>query len=278
MKKLIPLSTLAFLLSSCASTYIQVCTVALSPESDSKVEDRNGILVYEDTNCRVIYNMWSAGGNVNFTFQNTSDDDLYVMMDKSFFIKNGLANDYYIESTTTHKTSQSSNKSLSATAVAKGRWSNGIYSTPGTLGYGASAGISSTVGFEETVTASKVICVPAKSSKIISGFSIYDGRIKLCGDNNNNYPRKESKHTYYTLEDSPIVFENRICYSTDENLSNKVKVNTSFYLSEFVNYNFKQNVAFDYNGYDECGNKTVTYDKHLIVGGGANQFYNFYEQ
>ena len=63
----------------------------------------------------------------------------------------------------------------------------------------------------------------------------------------------------------------------NEALSDLKKVNTTFYISEFVNYRFVQNLAFDYYQYNECGKKVASYKERLIVGGGANQFYHIYQ-
>lgn len=244
-----------FLLSSCSPSYIQVLSVKQAPDSETEVKDFNGTLVYEDSNCNIEYNMWSKGGRLDFVFRNITDNDLFLVMGKSFLIKNGHAYDYNAEQLLSYNESNESNVGIHTSVVID----------------------DGTETVDVVVPVNGVICIPARSYKIIKGFPIYSGHIKLCEDNKNNYPRKESAHTYYTQENSPLVFENRICYSTDETLTDLKKVNTTFYISEFVNYRFEQNVAFDYYKYNECGKKVYSYDANIIVGGGANQFYYIYQ-
>ena len=244
-----------FLLSSCSPRYIQVLSVKQAPDSETEIKDSNGALVYEDPNCMIEYHMWSKGGRLDFVFRNITDDDLYLVMGKSFLIKNGHAYDYNAEQLLSYNESNTSN-----------------------VGIHTSVDIDDgTESVDVTVPVNGIICIPARSYKIIKGFPIYNSRIKLCEDDKNNYPRKESVHTFFTQENSPMVFENRICYSINESLTDVKKVKTTFYISEFVNYRFVENVAFDYYKYNECGKKVSTYNEHLIVGGGANQFYFIYQ-
>ena len=69
----------------------------------------NDELVYEDSNCKISYNFWSNGGNAGFRFYNKTNDDIYLLLDKSNFILNGVAYDYYKnrEYTTSKGTSMS---------------------------------------------------------------------------------------------------------------------------------------------------------------------------
>ena len=256
MKKVFAfIAFVGFMLSSCSPRYIQVLSVKQAPDSETEIKDYNGALVYEDSNCMIEYHMWSKGGRLDFVFRNITDDDLYLVMGKSFLIKNGHAYDYNAEQLLSYNESNTSN-----------------------VGIHTSVSIDDdTESVDVTVPVNGIICIPARSYKIIKGFPIYSSYIKLCEDDKNNYPRRESVHTYYTQENSPLVFENRICYSTNEALSDLKKVNTTFYISEFVNYRLEQNVAYDYYKYNECGKKVPSYNEHLIVGGGANQFYHIYQ-
>lgn len=257
MKKAFALIAIVIaLFSSCTTLYIQVLSVKQAPNSESEVKDYNGTLVYEDSNCKIEYHMWSKGGNLDFVFRNITDDDLYLVMGKSFLIKNGHAYDYNAEQLLAYNESNTSNIGIHSSVVIND---------------------GSKTNIDAIIPVNGIICIPAQSYKIIKGFPIYNSRIKLCDDDKNNYPRNESVHTYYTQEDTPLVFENRICYSTNESLSDLKKVNTTFYISEFVNYKFVQNVAYDYYRYDDCGKKIATYQENLIVGGGANQFYYIYQ-
>ena len=84
---------LAALLSSCASTYYQVYETR--PLPGTQVERGDGVLVYEDENCRVLYDFWTDGGNAGFAIYNKTGENLYVDKSESFFVKNGTAKNYY---------------------------------------------------------------------------------------------------------------------------------------------------------------------------------------
>lgn len=72
---------------------------------DSDIELKSNFLVYEDGNCKVSYNLWSKNGNIGFNYYNKTDNDIYLNLDKSFFIINGLSYQYYQNRTFTSSTS-----------------------------------------------------------------------------------------------------------------------------------------------------------------------------
>ena len=77
-------------LTSCKQLYYQVYDV----KSDALKQEDNS-LVYENNDLKVMYNLWGENGSVGFILQNKTDKDLFVDMDKTFFIFNGQANDYF---------------------------------------------------------------------------------------------------------------------------------------------------------------------------------------
>lgn len=89
---LLSLLVVAMLLSSCSQLYnfVQV----LEAQSSS-VKSEDGRLVYEDENCTIYYALWSEGGKATFAIYNKTDEMLIVDPSKSFFIKNGIAQDYF---------------------------------------------------------------------------------------------------------------------------------------------------------------------------------------
>jgi len=91
MKKLLFLSVVATsLLSSCSSTFYQVYEV-----KSNALKQTDNSLVYENEDLKVMYNLWSAGGSMNFIVQNKTGRDLFLDMGQSFFIFNGQATDYF---------------------------------------------------------------------------------------------------------------------------------------------------------------------------------------
>jgi hypothetical protein len=72
-------------------TFYQIYKTAYSQTMFQK----DNTLVYEDDNCTVTYNLWSEYGNAGFAFFNKSEENIYVNLGESFFIRNGMAYDYY---------------------------------------------------------------------------------------------------------------------------------------------------------------------------------------
>lgn len=76
---------------SCKSTFYQVYDV----DYDSNMKMQDNSLVYENEDCKVLYNLWSEGGFVKFAIINKTDKDIFVNLTQTFFTLNGLANEYY---------------------------------------------------------------------------------------------------------------------------------------------------------------------------------------
>src|SRR5690606_36493251 len=93
MKRLLFLIFGAVLMSSCAGTqFYQI----YDAQSDMvKFSDNSSVMTYEDSNCRINYNLWSENGNAGFTFYNKSDEVIHLLLDQSFYVLNGMAHDYY---------------------------------------------------------------------------------------------------------------------------------------------------------------------------------------
>ncbi len=90
-KKILFPALIAMMLTSCVSTYFQVYKTVPS----DKLVVKNNLLVYEDENCKVSYNLWSEGGNIGFQFFNKTDKNIYLNLEESFFILNGVSKNYY---------------------------------------------------------------------------------------------------------------------------------------------------------------------------------------
>src|SRR5574344_2203434 len=79
-------------MSSCSkNVYYQLCKTT----SENVTSQKEG-MVYEDANCKIVYNLWRDGGDAGFLFQNKTKEIVYLELDKSFFIKNGVAYDYFL--------------------------------------------------------------------------------------------------------------------------------------------------------------------------------------
>ena len=80
------------LLTSCVSTNFVQVYKAMPSDKLVMQDDR---IVYEDDNCKITYYLWSEGGNIGFQFFNKTDKNIYVKLEESFFILNGVSYNYY---------------------------------------------------------------------------------------------------------------------------------------------------------------------------------------
>ena len=73
-------------LSSCNTVFYQV----YNTEAPGMIEKDNS-LVYENEDCKLMYNLWAEDGSLGFIMHNKTDRDLFVVLPQTFFIKNGIA-------------------------------------------------------------------------------------------------------------------------------------------------------------------------------------------
>lgn len=258
-----------FALASCSPKYtIQVYDVS------SELQKSQNSLVYSNEDCELNYNLWSESGRMGFLITNKKDVDLYLVMPQSFFIRNGLAFDYYEEGSKTNTQTtnssyfQTTNIAVSDYIQSTGKW------TPSIVGYSYGSGHSNANSKSSTTVNPTVICIPANSSKFIQSFSISDYVYKDCDDYSQNYPSKQSRTIYYDKSNSPLVFRNRIAYTFDLKSNDVQFIDNEFYVSALTNYS--QKYAIDHERMKTCESnfkKTVYYYKMT----GASKFYNFFK-
>lgn len=251
---------------------------------------KNDALVFENDQCKIVYNLWDRGGNIGFIFLNKSDKTIFLDKAESFFIINGIANDYFQNRTYTKSSSvgvitkkggayaqstgsQSSSSDqyrnsetnlqnalssgiLTTTTNGSSVTNSNTYQSVESILYSQSVNVSK--GYSVSYTESPIIRIPPKSVKIISEFKIITSRYLNCS----LYDSPQSKiHTLiFTKNDSPFVFSNRICYKVDSLGSSPVFVTNSFYVSEISNM---PPGKFYYSDYETvCGKKS--FDKMLF--------------
>ena len=78
-------------MTSCTSYLVQYQVYTVK----SDLKQGNGSLKYENEDCILHYNLWAEGGNPGFVMENKTDSDIFVLMDRSFYIHNGIAYNYY---------------------------------------------------------------------------------------------------------------------------------------------------------------------------------------
>ena len=85
-------ASVTLMMTSCmSSSYYQVYKTV--PSDKSILKDNS--LVYEDNNCKIFYDFWSDNGNIGFRFFNKTDRTIFLNLEESYFILNGIAYNYY---------------------------------------------------------------------------------------------------------------------------------------------------------------------------------------
>lgn len=97
MKRLFFIWAAVIAMSSCGVTkkYTFYQVYQATPMDDSHITTSNNGMLYEDENCIISYAFWAKNGNAGFTIYNKTDRVLCIDMNKSFFIRNGEAFNYY---------------------------------------------------------------------------------------------------------------------------------------------------------------------------------------
>lgn len=257
------------LLSSCSPTFYQVYEV-----KSNALKQSDNSLVYENEDLKVLYNLWGAGGTMNFIVQNKTDRDLFLDMGQSFFIFNGEASDYFQnrEYTNTVSTVTSSSYGVSIFSTTAGFWPN-TYLVPGTQSLIAKAmkGSSRSVTTKEK----EIVCVPANSFKTINGKTMSQQYQVTC-NKKVDYPSQSAVVATYNESSSPSKFRNRISYSFDEKGSDLRQIENDFYLSGITNYSKKAATekVKEKVGCSEMFSRKTYYFKI----GGPNKFYRSYKK
>ena len=272
LKNTINFLLLTSVLTSCMSTYFyQVYEV----KPDENIQQETNSLIYEDDNCKILYDLWEQNGNIGFRIYNKTDGLIQLNLEKSFFVLNGTAYQYYQNRTFTSTSSLNSNtsNSLSGSKQATGLNYLGLIQTNKVSAANTvSSGISS--GYSVTYEEQKLINIPSRTSKMISEFSINDQLYRNC--DLFKYPNKNQINTVsFNESTSPIYFSNRITYSLEESASELREFENSFYISEVTN--FPESEIFE-NRYDEfCEQKSTTQTRYFRESS-PNKFYIKYKR
>jgi hypothetical protein len=253
IKKMFFLSSIALLFSSCATTsFYQVYNVKSSQESIKKSDN----LFFEDDNCKITYNLWSNGGNIGFNFYNKTNEKIGVKLNESNFILNGFAYDYYKNRTfTTSESKSASTSNISAGSVAVAFLNNNNNVQKNQITSASSTNIGSLVGYSVSKKEDSIIYIPAKTTKRISEYSINNSLVRNC--DLLKYPKKKEIQTKsYNIDQSPIVFSNRISYI----IGGMTKlIENEFYVSAITNY--AEPEFFEIKRDEYCGQKSIVNTK-----------------
>lgn len=256
-KSLLLIAIAAIVFTSCKSTiYYQVYKTAPSNEMVNK----GNKIAYEDENCMVSYNLWEDGGNMGFLFTNKTEKDIYLYLEESYFILNGIAYNYYKDRVFTSTASSGVSES-SGVSASKSIWGinyfNYLQTNKGAVS--KSAELMQSKGSSVSFNEQKIVCVPSNTSKVINEYNITSSLVRDC--DLLRYPsRKRIRTKYYSEKESPLVFSNRITYAL-ENSSNVIKFENEFYVTEVTNYPEKEVVENEYTEF--CGEKSNEKEKYF---------------
>lgn len=229
------------------STINQFCQIG-KLESDNVILSDHGSYDYTDSNLKISYNFWSKGGDVAFTITNTSDKDIYLLTDRSFLVRNGQAYDYYKNRTFV-------NSSTNASSVAV---------------YGHISQESRLQSVE--VHEQKNICIPAKSYKKFSEYSILSAPYRECGFARDSQEKDGDRWIFSSMSTSPICIENRLVFNIDGAI---VPIVNTFYVVEFINILNAEGYMYVLDYSKDCnGNNTSWYpDVKFYRHSSPNRFY-----
>lgn len=212
-----------FAMTSCKTiqTYYEICNVqSFLPSTHGKYE-------YKDNACTVSYDFWCNGGNAGFTITNNTNEILYVDLNKTYFVRNGNAYDYFLNRTISSSASIVESASASKSGTAYGYWNaiGGLIpgSLTATIGASSSAAKSTTVATEEK----SIIGIPPHTSKHFTEYAISNSLFYDC--EHNITPNKKETPTYaFQLLNSPLTFGNYITYRLGDNPGETYIVNDFF--------------------------------------------------
>lgn len=227
MKKILFLSVAISLFSCGVPVYYQVYKAkSESPTATGKQ------IVFEDSNIKVSYDLFDAGGDIGFNVYNKTDDVLIVDLSNTFFVLNGFTFDYF-------KDRSFSNSASTGTVLT----SYGYPYYRAVTNVANSNSSSSSISYKEKPKRS---ILPGTSIRIAE-YHISSTRYINC--DLPKYPRRSRVKTLtFDKTNSPYVFYNLITYSSNGTVSH---LQNNFYVSEITNY--PVNMMFDRVTKSECG-------------------------
>lgn len=271
IQKILITVLISLLLTSCVSTsYFQVYQVA--PSDQLVIKDN--FLVYEDKNCKVSYDMWNAGGNSGFYFFNKTDKNIYLNLEESFFILNGVSYNYYKNRVFTNSkgSGATASRGVSASKSVTGINYLDLLQT-NRVSAANTFEVMSSSGFSVSYNEEKIVCVPSKTSKIISEYNINESLFTDC--DLFKYPTKNQiKSKTFSKTESPFIFSNRIAYTIGQT-DNLIKFENEFYVTEISNY--PESEMYESKRDEYCGQKSMSISKYF-KNVSANKFYIKYSK
>lgn len=185
---------------------------------------------------------------VQFQVKNKTSKTIYIDLGNSFFMRNGVAQAYYIPTATTTNTMSGSGVGVNLGSVAGAL---GIGGAIGTLANGVNVGGGSSSGTSNTVYSQRVVAVPPMSITKLYGQVLFTDQ-KCNGFVINTYNRIDVYFSFksntsdrlyngdvldYTEDSSPFNFGGVISYSFSENCSSCNTLSFCMYMRRIIGYN-----------------------------------------
>lgn len=236
MKKIFTLSSFIFLFSCNPSmNYYQI----YETEFDGSSQNHQ----YEDENIIVKYEFWGDKGSVSFTIFNKTKNDLIIDLQKSFFVKNNYAKQYF-----QNRTFHYDGYKVNTTPEIKLYNSYSLNEFP-------------------------LITIPSETRILISEFNSVEDRYINC--DLEKYPtKKQIKTITFSEANSPFKYSNIITYVTK---NDTVRVKNDFHVIKVTNY--PESVVTRLNETTPCGNKLEGIERIRVFNqeySKPNNFYYFY--
>ncbi len=216
---------------------------------DLKVE--KDIITYENEDLIITYNFWGNRGNGSFIIYNKTKKDIFIDLKRSHLILNGFAYTYYQNRVFTSPKisffSPASDDEISEQRAIK---------LPGVTPKSVPEQAVDITTFQEE----RIICIPPKSAQEIFGFDLIKDIYRDCSLL--RFPKsKEIVSSEFTLENSPIKFENYITYDYSEEFNSVRVVRNMFWANKVTNYpstDFQTEEFLNHCG-DSAGLETIVY-------------------
>lgn len=262
---LLLISILSF--TACSPMYYQVYNI----ESDDTIKKDNNF-VFSNEDCEIKYDFWGEGGDLFFIFTNKTDKDICINLERSCFILNNFAHNYYeseVSITRSIATLHEFGKVAGASYSISDRRASETISVAATSSSISQKTSSTSV---ETKKPNK-IWIPANSSKAISEFKILTNAFLDCSNKELDLPKKTSETIKYTKNNSPLIFSNRIVYHFANDSKDKI-VENKFWIADYTNHN--STVVIETLMIKDCFGNSKS-QKVFKIQERFNSFYNIYK-
>jgi hypothetical protein len=188
--------------------------------------------VFKNNDIVIEYDFWTRKGFSDFKITNTTDSLIYLDLELTHFIMNGLASPYYTNQV-----------QMESSAIVSSRINSRIY------GYSSNG-----VKYEtsNTIIPSKIVVIPPKTHKLVKGFNIAL-LYKAC----NLKHFTDSSSIQFNDSISPVVIQNMFYYTKGSSSKIFSHFVNELSLNRVINVNQSKFYSFDYK-YD-CNQKASVY-------------------